>query len=182
MPWGHLGDRLPSVGLSSFGRHFSKERLNMGLIMILWNDVIGRHSLHSTTGGDTLASGFNAQNDESILTRKLVLRQQFAATANVVVVVGRLLLLLLMWWCDEWGGHSECLGIAGRPRIAIRIELAFTAGSGSVPDHLLWPDNVVEDVAIVETVNVVSLLLLLLSSRSKFAGPPAAEQIVPRAE
>ena len=155
----------------------------MGLIMILWNDVIGRHSLHSTTSGDTLASGFNAQNDESILTRKLVLCQQFAATANVVVVVvGRLLLLLLMWWCDEWGGHSECLGIAGRPRIAIRIELAFTAGSGSVPDHLLWPDNVVEDVAIVETVNVVSLLLLLLSSRSKFAGPPAAEQIVPRAE
>ena len=188
MPWGHFGDRLPSVGLSSFGRHFSKERLNMGLIAILWNDVIGRHSLHSattttTTSGDTLASGFNAQNDESILTRKLVLRQQFAAAAANVVVVGRLL-LLLMRWCDERGGHSECLGIAGRPRIAIRIELAFTAGSGSVPDHLLWPDNVVEDVAIVETVNVVSLLLLLLrlSSRSKFAGPPAAEQIVPRAE
>ena len=144
----------------------------MGLVVILRDDVLGR-ALHSAASGDTLAGGFNAQDDESVLTGELVLGQQLATTA-------RLLLLLLLGWrrSDERSGHSEGFCIAGRPGVAVRVELAFTAGSGSVPDHLLRPDNVVEDVAVVETVNVVSLL----SSGSKFAGPPAAEQIVPRAE
>jgi hypothetical protein len=32
---------------------------------------------------------------------------------------------------DERGGHSERLGVAGRPGVAVRVELAFATGSGS---------------------------------------------------
>jgi hypothetical protein len=154
-----------------------KERLKVGLVVILRDDVLGR-PLHppTATGDDALAGGFDAQDDESVLTREFVLCQQFAtATA------ARLLLLLVggRRRGDERGGHSERLGVAGRPGVAVRVELAFATGPGSVPDHLLRPDNVVEDVAVVETVNVVSLLT---GSRGEFAGPPAAEQIVPRPE
>jgi len=138
--------------------------------------VLGR-SLHPPpgTGGDHLAGGFDAQDDESVLAGELVLGQQLATTARLLL----LLLLVRRRGGDERGGHSARLGVAGRPGVAVRVELAFAAaGSGSVPDHLLRPHNVVEDVAVVETVNVVSLL----TGRGQFAGPPAAEQIVPRPE
>jgi len=139
----------------------------VGLVVILRDDVL-RRPLHSATG-DTLAGGLDAQDDESVLAGELVLGQQLAAAAR---------LLVRRRGSDERGGHSERLCIAGRPGVAVRVELAFAAGPGSVPDHLLRPDNVVEDVAVVETVNVVSLL----TSRGEFAGLPAAEQIVPSPE
>ena len=104
--------------------------------------------LHPPTG-DHLASGFDAQDDESVLTGEFVLGQQFAtATA------ARLLLLLVggRRGSDERGGHSERLGVAGRPGVAVRVKLALAAGSVAVPE------NVVEDAAVVETVNVVSQL------------------------
>jgi hypothetical protein len=111
------------------------------------------HPLHPPTG-DHLASGFDAQDDESVLTGEFVLGQQFSTTT------ARLLLLLVRGrrGSDERGGHSERLGVAGRPGVAVRVELAFATGPGTVPDHLMRPDNVVEDVAVVETVNVLSLL------------------------
>jgi hypothetical protein len=89
-----------------------KERLKVGLVVILRDDVLGR-PLHPPTanGGDPLAGGFDAQDDESVLTGKLVLGQQFAtATA------ARLQLLLVRGrrGGDERGGHSEPLGVAGR--------------------------------------------------------------------
>ncbi len=98
--------------------------------MILRDDVLGR-PLHppAATGGDPLADGFDAQDDESVLTGgEFVLGQQFAtATA------ARLLLLLLMGrrGGDERGGNSERLSVAGRPGVAVRVELAFATGSGS---------------------------------------------------
>ncbi len=53
-----------------------KERLKVGLVVILRDDVLGR-PLHppTATGGHPLAGGFDAQDDESVLTRKLVLGQ-----------------------------------------------------------------------------------------------------------
>jgi hypothetical protein len=100
-----------------------KERLKVGLVVILRDDVLGR-PLHSTTatGGHPLAGGFDAQDDESVLTGEFVLGQQFAtATA------ARLLLLLVRGrrGSNERGGHSERLGVA------VRVELAFATGSGS---------------------------------------------------
>jgi hypothetical protein len=84
-----------------------KERLKVGLVVILQDDVLGR-SLHppTATGGHPLAGGFDAQDDESVLTRKSVLGQQFATAAR--------LLLLGRRGSDERGGHSEPLGVAGR--------------------------------------------------------------------
>jgi hypothetical protein len=107
--------------------------------------------LHPPTG-DHLASGFDAQDDELVLTGEFVLGQQFSTTT------ARLLLLVGRRGSDERGGHSERLGVAGRPGVAVRVELAFATGPGTVQDHLMRPDNVVEDVAVVETVNVVSQL------------------------
>jgi hypothetical protein len=106
-----------------------KERLKVGLVVILRDDVLGR-PLHppTATGDDALAGGFDAQDDESVLTREFVLCQQFAtATA------ARLLLLLVggRRRGDERGGHSERLGVAGRPGVAVRVELAFATGPGS---------------------------------------------------
>jgi hypothetical protein len=104
-----------------------KERLKVGLVVILRDDVLGR-PLHppTATGGHPLAGGFDAQDDESVLTGEFVLGQQFATAA-------RLLLLLLMGrrGGDERGGHSERLGVAGRPGVAVRVELALATGSGS---------------------------------------------------
>jgi hypothetical protein len=90
-----------------------KERLKVGLVVILRNDVLGR-PLHppTATSGHPLAGGFDAQDDESVLTREFVLGQQFAnATA-------RLLLLLVRGRRrgDERGGTSERLGVAGPGR------------------------------------------------------------------
>ena len=89
-----------------------KERLKVSLVVILRDDVLGR-PLHppTATGGHPLAGGFDAQDDESVLTREFVLGQQFAtATA------ARLQLLLVRGrrGGDERGGHSEPLGVAGR--------------------------------------------------------------------
>jgi hypothetical protein len=84
-----------------------KERLKVGLVVILQDDVLGR-TLHppTATGGDPLAGGFDAQDDESVLTGEFVLGQQFAtATA------ARLQLLLVG---RRRVGHSEPLDVAGR--------------------------------------------------------------------
>jgi hypothetical protein len=70
-----------------------KERLKVGLAVnpvIFRDDVLGR-PLHppTATGGDHLASGFDAQDDESVLTGELVLVQQLATAARLLLLVGR---------------------------------------------------------------------------------------------
>jgi hypothetical protein len=91
-----------------------KERLKVGLVVILRDDVLGR-PLHPPTanGGHPLAGGFDAQDDESVLTGEFVLGQQLAATT-----AARLLLLLVRGRRrgDERGGTSERLGVAGPGR------------------------------------------------------------------
>lgn len=77
---------------------------------------------------------------------------------------------------DKRGGYSKALKISRCPGIAIRIQLAFAVRSGSMPDHLLRPDDVIENVAVVETVDVV------LTTGSEFAGPSAAVHVVPGAK
>jgi hypothetical protein len=86
-----------------------KERLKVGLVVILRDDVLGRPLNPPTaTGGHPLAGGFDAQDDEPVLTGgEFVLGQQFAATTTAA----RLLLLLVG---RRRVGHSERLDVAGR--------------------------------------------------------------------
>ena len=117
----------------------------------------------ATTTAGSLTCGFDTQDDETILTRELVLAQQ----------PDRLLSVLS---ADQRSGHAQRFGVAGRPRVAIGIRLAFAVRSGSVPNDFLRPDDVVEYVAVVETVDVV------LAGRNELAGTAAAVHLVPRAE
>lgn len=111
------------------------------------------------TSTSSLAGRFDTQHDEAILAREFLLRQQSSERR-----IG-----------DQRRGHTETLRLAGSPRVAIRVELAFARRAGSMPDHLLWPDDVVEDVTVVETVDVVL-------SRLELASLPAAIHVVPCAE
>lgn len=133
----------------------------MSLIVFLGDKVIASVSFDSTAS--SLTGSLDTEDDETVLTRELVLTQK----SNGLVAGRR---------GDQRGGHSERFGIARRPRVAIGIQLAFAVRSGSVPDHLLGPDDIVENIPVVETVDVV------LSGGNELAGPPAAVHLVPRAE
>jgi hypothetical protein len=89
-----------------------KERLKVGLVVILRDDVLGR-PLHppTATGGHPLAGGFDAQDDESVLTREFVLGQQFATTT-----AARLLLLLV-------GGRREAMREAAPPSVLASLDV-----------------------------------------------------------
>jgi hypothetical protein len=89
-----------------------KERLKVSLVVILRDDVLGR-PLHppTATGGHPLAGGFDAQDDESVLTREFVLGQQFATTT-----AARLLLLLV-------GGRREAMREAAPPSVLASLDV-----------------------------------------------------------
>jgi len=56
---------------------------------------------------------------------------------------------------DQRGGDAQLLGLARRPRLAVREHVSLSVEAGAVPNDLLRPNDVVEDVAVVEAVDVV---------------------------
>ena len=89
-------------------------------------------SLETAVG---LAGNFNTQNHEAILAGELLLGK------NLVIHQRR---------C-----HAQVFRFTRCPGITIRVHIALTVETSSVPHNLLWPDYIVEYVAIVEAVDVV---------------------------
>ena len=101
-----------------------------------------------------LAGGFDAEDDETILTGELLLRQ------DAVV--------------EQRRGHAQVFRLARRPRVAVGQHVALAVEPGAVPHDLLRPHDVVQDVAVVEAVDVVLHVV-------EHAALPL-EQVVPRTE
>lgn len=115
-------------------------------------------AFHSAQAG--LARSFDAQHDEAVLTRELLLGQDPVACTG-------------LWYYRR--SHALARWVARRPGIAIGLRPSLSHRSGSVPNNFLRPNDVCKDVAIVERVNVVLL-------PGEFSASPAFEYVVPAAE
>ena len=128
--------------------------------MLLGDDVIERAPFVAAAA-PALARRLDAQHDEAVLTGELLLAEQPAGVLS---------------GADERGGEPERLGLARRPRVAIRVQVPLAARARPVPDDLLRPDDVVEDVPVVEAEDVV------LPGGRELARLARSEQLVPRPE
>lgn len=87
------------------------KRLEISLIMFLGDNVIERASFVAAAAS-TLARRFDAQHDEAVLTRELLLAEQPAGMLSSA---------------DERGGETERFGLARRPGVAVRIQVPLAA-------------------------------------------------------